>query len=48
MDLFQALNDGGVAVAVVTHDPGVAAHARRIIRILDGKIVADELAGRAA
>ena len=47
MDLFQALNDGGVAVAVVTHDPGVAAHARRIIRILDGRIVADEFAGRA-
>ena len=46
MDLFQALNDGGVAVAVVTHDPGVAGHARRIIRILDGRIVADELAGR--
>ena len=48
MELFQALNGGGVAVIVVTHDPGVADHARRVIRILDGQIVADEVKGRAA
>jgi putative ABC transport system ATP-binding protein len=48
MELFEALNQGGVAVVVVTHDPGVAEHARRIIRILDGQIVADETRERAA
>jgi len=48
MELFEALNRGGVAVVVVTHDPGVADHARRIIRILDGRIVADEIKEQAA
>ncbi len=27
---------------MVTHDPDVARHAKRIIRVLDGLIVADE------
>jgi predicted ABC-type transport system involved in lysophospholipase L1 biosynthesis ATPase subunit len=27
---------------IVTHDPGIARRCRRVIRISDGKIVADE------
>lgn len=35
---FQKLNDEGVTIILVTHDPSVANSARRIIRIRDGII----------
>ena len=41
MALFQALNDEGVSVMIVTHDLEVAAATRRIIDMRDGKIVSD-------
>jgi len=40
--LFQALNAEGVTVVLVTHDPEVARHARRVVRFRDGRIIADE------
>jgi putative ABC transport system ATP-binding protein len=41
--IFQRLNrEMGITVAFVTHDPEIAAHTRRIVQLLDGKIVADE------
>ncbi|MGL4441274.1 MAG: ABC transporter ATP-binding protein [Bosea sp. (in: a-proteobacteria)] len=39
--LFQALNREGVTVVIVTHDPEVARHARRVVRFRDGRIVSD-------
>jgi len=42
MALFQRLNTEGITVIVVTHDEHVAAHARRILRFRDGKLVADD------
>jgi ABC-type lipoprotein export system ATPase subunit len=40
LEMFQKLNtDDGITVLMVTHDPDVAAHARRVIRVLDGTIV---------
>ena len=42
MDIFDALNGCGQTVIVVTHDPQVAAHAHRIVRIVDGKIAHDQ------
>ncbi len=42
LKLLTELNAGGRTVLLITHDPDVAAHANRIIRIADGKIVADE------
>jgi putative ABC transport system ATP-binding protein len=42
LELFAELNKGGRTVVVVTHDATVASYARRIIRLLDGKIVGDE------
>jgi putative ABC transport system ATP-binding protein len=42
MALFQRLNGEGITVIVVTHDEHVAAHARRILRFHDGRLVADE------
>ncbi len=40
--LFQALNREGVTVVIVTHDPEVARHARRVVRFKDGLVVSDE------
>jgi macrolide transport system ATP-binding/permease protein len=40
--LLNELNAGGRTVLLITHDPNVAAHANRTIRIADGKIVSDE------
>jgi macrolide transport system ATP-binding/permease protein len=39
---LQQLNDQGITVILVTHDPEIAAHAKRVIRIKDGQVVADE------
>jgi ABC-type lipoprotein export system ATPase subunit len=36
--MFQELNAEGLTIVLVTHDPEVAAHAERIIRIRDGRI----------
>jgi putative ABC transport system ATP-binding protein len=42
MDIFDALNGCGQTVIIVTHDPQVAAHAHRIVRIVDGQIAHDQ------
>ena len=38
MELFQKLNEEGVTVVMITHDPGIAHHAKRIVDIFDGEI----------
>lgn len=43
MDLFCQLHEEGRTVILVTHDEHVASYADRVIRILDGKILSDEL-----
>ena len=42
MELFNELNEAGNTLVVVTHEEDIAAHAQRIVRLLDGKIVVDE------
>ncbi len=39
MALFQALNDEGITIVMVTHEPEVARLSRRIIHFRDGQIV---------
>jgi macrolide transport system ATP-binding/permease protein len=39
---MELLNRSGITVIIVTHDPDIAQHARRVIHIKDGKIVSDE------
>lgn len=41
MDIFQALNDAGRTIILVTHEPDIAEHARRVIHVRDGLIVQD-------
>jgi ABC-type lipoprotein export system ATPase subunit len=42
LGLLQALHGLGVTLLVVTHDEHIAHHAGRIIRLADGRLVADE------
>ncbi|MCB9979103.1 MAG: MacB family efflux pump subunit [Rhodospirillales bacterium] len=42
MGLLKNLNDKGRTIILITHDESVAAHARRIVRIEDGRIISDE------
>jgi putative ABC transport system ATP-binding protein len=41
MDLVSALHQSGITIVLVTHDSGVAARTQRIIRLQDGRIIAD-------
>jgi len=41
LDTFCTLNDNGLTMVVVTHDPEVAAICKRVVKIVDGKIVSD-------
>ena len=43
MALFGELNREGITVVIVTHEPDIAAHAKRQVRFLDGHIVSDHL-----
>ncbi len=45
LDLFVKLNDEGLTVLVVTHDDDVAARCKRVIRMMDGRIISDERNG---
>jgi putative ABC transport system ATP-binding protein len=42
MDLFCELHRAGMTIILVTHEPAVAEYAQRILRVKDGRIVADE------
>ena len=48
MTVLEELNAEGHTVIIVTHDMQVAEHARRIIEIKDGEIIADRQTGKAA
>jgi putative ABC transport system ATP-binding protein len=43
MEIFQQLNDEGLTIVLVTHEPDIAQFAKRIIVFRDGKIRKDDL-----
>jgi len=45
--ILERLNQKGKTIVIVTHENEVASHAKRIIRMHDGKIISDEVVSRA-
>ena len=43
MEIFQALNEKGITIIMVTHEPDIAAYARRNIVMKDGLVRSDQL-----
>lgn len=41
MQIFQALNDDGVTIVMVTHEEDIARHCKRRVDMRDGKVVGD-------
>jgi putative ABC transport system ATP-binding protein len=41
MGLFEAIQEGGNTVVLVTHEEDIAAHAKRVIRLRDGVVETD-------
>ena len=46
MEILQKLNNDGHTIILVTHEMDTANHAKRIIRIKDGNIIADEVVAK--
>jgi putative ABC transport system ATP-binding protein len=42
MDIFSELNGQGITIIMVTHEPDMAAYARRVITFRDGLVLSDE------
>ena len=45
LELMKQINREGTTIILITHDNGIAAQARRIVRVMDGKIIRDSAAG---
>lgn len=43
IELFHELNEEGVTIIIITHDAGIASHAKRIVKILDGNLSEGEV-----
>lgn len=41
MEILDELNEQGNTIVLITHDDGIAANAKRVVRIMDGKIESD-------
>ena len=46
MGIFQKLNDEGKTVVLITHEPDIAQHAKRVVTVRDGLIQQDEAIGQ--
>jgi len=46
MAIFQQLNQRGITVIMVTHEPDIAAYARRNVMMRDGVILDDHVVSR--
>jgi putative ABC transport system ATP-binding protein len=45
LDLLNQLNADGTTIVMVTHDPGHADHASRVVQMLDGKVLSENIVG---
>jgi putative ABC transport system ATP-binding protein len=41
MDIFKDLNSSGHTIVMITHEPDIAEHAKRILVVRDGKLIED-------
>jgi len=49
MELLVALNrDQGITILMVTHEPDMAAYARRTVHFVDGRVAEDQITGESA
>ena len=48
MGIFQELNDRGITIVMVTHEPDIAAYAQRNVVMRDGLVLNDRCRGRAS
>jgi putative ABC transport system ATP-binding protein len=46
MDIFQRLNERGITIVLVTHEPDIASYARRNVVMRDGRVQSDQLVAR--
>lgn len=46
LNIFTDLNNNGLTILVVTHDPDVAQRCRRVLKMKDGRIISDVLNGK--
>ena len=46
MGIFQGLNEKGITIIMVTHEPDIASYARRNVVMRDGRIVSDRVVAR--
>ena len=46
MGIFQQLNDVGKTIVLITHEPDIARHAKRVVTVRDGLIQHDERIGQ--
>lgn len=45
MEIFKKLNKEGHTIVMITHEPDIAAYAKRVITIRDGKMIGDKKNG---
>ncbi len=45
LDMLNQLNSDGTTIVMVTHDQGHATHATRIVHMLDGKVLSENIVG---
>lgn len=42
MDIFEELNDEGVTIIMITHEPSIAERAKKVLHLLDGQLSGGE------